>query len=141
MTNKQNSKITAALSIGIVFIILIVIVTIGIFTLPKKQTPSSTNKTAAARTAAVAITASGFVPAVVTVNKGTTITWTNDDSASHQVVANPYPNGKSLPSLRSEVLNNKQSYSFTATKKGSFGYHDQLNPTVNGTMEVTDSKE
>ncbi len=84
----------------------------------------------------VLITPQGFTPAEITVKPGTKVIWTNDDTAIHQIYANPHPTGKSLPSLKSAILNNKQTYEYTFTKTGTYGYHDQLNPTTNGTINV-----
>lgn len=86
--------------------------------------------------AEVRITKSGFKPSTLVVQEGTKIIWTNSDNARHQVVANPYPSGDDLPGLRSEILNNTQTYTYLTDKAGSFGYHDQLKPTVNGTIVI-----
>src|SRR6185437_12050418 len=86
--------------------------------------------------AVVNITNKGFEPATVVVHQGTTITWSNSDVSLHQVASNPFPKDDSLPSLKSEILNNNQTYQFTADKTGSFSYHDELRPTLNGTIVV-----
>ncbi len=86
--------------------------------------------------AQITISANGFEPATLVVKKGTRVVWVNKDAASHQLVANPYPSGDSLPGLKSEILNSDQTYEYTAGTKGTFGYHDQLNPTTNGTIDV-----
>lgn len=86
--------------------------------------------------AEVRITKDGFVPATLSVAPGTKVVWTNEDQALRQVVANPFPKGTDLPGLKSEILNNTQTYSYVAEKTGSFGYHDQLHPTVNGILVV-----
>jgi plastocyanin len=86
--------------------------------------------------AAVRITKTGFEPSTLSVKQGTKIVWTNTDSGLHQVVANPYPKGTDLTSLKSEILNNSQSYTYVANTTGNFGYHDQLQPTINGTLVV-----
>lgn len=86
--------------------------------------------------AEVRITKNGFVPATLSVKSGTKVVWTNIDSSLHQVAANPYPKATGLPSLRSEILNNAQSYTYVTSSTGNYGYHDQLNPTINGTLVV-----
>jgi len=87
-------------------------------------------------TAVVSITKDGFIPASLVVQKGTKIIWTNTDDNSHQIQANPHPTGDSLPSLKSEILNNTQTYEYTADTPGTYSYHDKLNPINNGTIEV-----
>jgi len=94
------------------------------------------NQQARPRVAEVRITASGFEPSTLVVEQGTKITWVNTDSRPHQVMANPYPKGSDLPNLKSEILNNAQTYSYFADRAGSFNYHDQINPTVNGTIVI-----
>lgn len=95
------------------------------------------SKTALAPVVAqITITKDGFIPAALSVEKGTKIVWTNTDSVQHQIQANPHPTGDSLPGLKSKVLNSNQTYEYTADTTGSFNYHDHLNPTANGTLEV-----
>jgi plastocyanin len=88
------------------------------------------------RVAAIAITANGFQPESIIVEKGTRVIWTNSDEKIHQVAANPHPTSEDLPSLVSEILNNDQVYEYTFDESGTFGYHDKLNPTINGVIEV-----
>lgn len=95
-----------------------------------------TNQPAPQRVATIRITAKGFMPATISVKTGTKIVWTNDDDALHQIAANPFPKGTDLPHLKSEILNNAQNYTYIASTSGSFGYHDQLHPTINGTIVV-----
>jgi plastocyanin len=89
-----------------------------------------------ARVAVVRITKAGFVPSTLSVKRGTKVTWTNTDGNLHQVASNPFPKDTGLVSLKSEILNNDQTYTYTATTTGTFGYHDQLAPTINGTIVV-----
>ncbi len=85
---------------------------------------------AAAATITVKITKSGFSPANSTIKGGDTVTWTNSDTVSHQVVAN---NG----SFASPVLAPGKTYSFKFNQAGKFPYHDALKPTLKGTITVT----
>jgi plastocyanin len=87
-------------------------------------------------TAVVRITDNGFEPTTISVKSGTKVTWINTTQALHQIASNPYPQNDDLPSLKSEILNHDQSYSYVAKTTGTFNYHDQLRPTVNGTLVV-----
>ena len=89
-----------------------------------------------ARIAVVRITKTGFEPATLSVKRGTKVVWTNADSGLHQVASNPYPRDNGLPGLKSQILNNNQTYEYTANKAGAFGYHDDRQPTLNGTLVV-----
>lgn len=90
------------------------------------------------RTAKVLITAKGFVPAALTVKKGDTVTWKNNDQSAHRVASNPHPEHTDLKGLFSGVLNENDTYSFTYDKVGTFNYHDELNPATNGSVIVKD---
>jgi len=124
--NQKNKQRLYAAAAAFVFALLVV----GIYQL------TTTNTGEAPRLATVRITASGFEPATLSVEKGTKITWVNDDSILHQIASNPFPSGTGLPGLKSQILNNDQAYTYVATTGGTFGYHDQLKPTINGTLVV-----
>ena len=85
---------------------------------------------ARALAANVTISAAGFVPATVTINQGDTVTWTNTDTATHQVVSNK-------AALSSPVLSTGQSYSFVFKDAGNFAYQDALNKRLKGNVTVT----
>ena len=77
----------------------------------------------------VSITKTAFSPMNATVSAGGRVTWTNSDTANHQVVAND-------GSFSSPVLAPKQSYSHTFASTGSNPYHDAIDPTLKGTVTV-----
>jgi len=83
-----------------------------------------------ATTKSVDITQAGFTPGRVTIDYGDTVTWTNKDSGNHQVLADQL----SFPT--SPVLAPNQTYSYTFTKSGSFGYRDALHTNRRGTVVV-----
>jgi plastocyanin len=87
------------------------------------------SSSAGAATIGVKITKSGFSPSSVTINFGDTVTWTNSDSANHQVVAD---NG----SFASPILKQGQTYSFTFKTSGRFPYHDAIKSTLRGVVRV-----
>src|SRR5215218_959468 len=78
----------------------------------------------------VDITQAGFTPKTVTIEFGDTVTWTNKDSSAHQVLADQ------LAFPTSPVLAQNQTYSYTFTKSGSFGYRDALYTNRRGTVVV-----
>jgi plastocyanin len=121
--------------------VLIIVVVIGIAWLAVSNKNKSKTASAAQRTAIVSISASGFSPATVTVKPGTKVTWVNTDSAknaSHRVKADPYPSGDSLPGLDSQVdMADGATYSYLFSTSGTFKYHDQVNPLLNGEVVVT----
>lgn len=79
--------------------------------------------------ATVQITASGFVPETIKIKQGESVTWVNTDTAPHQIAADPLPSHSKLPSLvTDQSLNQNESFTFTFDKKGTYTYHDPLNP-------------
>ncbi len=84
---------------------------------------------AQALAANVTITKAGFSPSTVTINQGESVTWTNSDTANHQIVS-----GKA--GLASPVLASGQSYSFTFNSPGNFPYKDALDKKLGGTVTV-----
>lgn len=84
---------------------------------------------ATARMQVVQIRNFAFVPAIVTVQPGTTVTWTNADEDPHSVVAND-------KGFRSRALDTGDSYSFTFTKAGDYGYFCSLHPHMTGKIIV-----
>jgi plastocyanin len=133
--SNRKRKFTVVLAGFAALIVAVVGITVLTSTDSDKKTADTVNKPAAP-IAEIRITDSGFVPATLSVKPGTKIIWTNTGQAMHQVVSNPYPKGSGLSSLKSGILNDAQTYSYVANAIGSFGYHDQLNPTINGTLVV-----
>lgn len=79
----------------------------------------------------VAIANFTFSPATITVKKGTTVTWTNQDTAPHTVTGT---NGG--PS--SGNLSQGQTYSFTFNTVGTFNYFCAIHPMMKAVVIVTE---
>jgi plastocyanin len=87
--------------------------------------------------ASVKVTGKDFLPGTLTIKRGTVVEWTSvDGSTTHIIAANPYPSHKELPGLVSPQLGQGAKYHYTFTKAGTYHYHDDLKPTVNGTIIV-----
>lgn len=82
-----------------------------------------------ATTVAVSIVKTGFAPAAVSIDVGDTVTWKNNDTITHQVVAN-------TGAFASPILGAGKSYSFTFKRSGTFRYHDALHVALKGTVTV-----
>jgi plastocyanin len=72
-------------------------------------------------TATVVISKAGIVPANVTIKQGDTVTWTNTDTVSHQIVVKNF--------TCTLTIQPAQQGSCTFTRSGKFNYSD---PTQNG---------
>ena len=79
---------------------------------------------------AVTIQNFAFIPASVTVPAGTTVTWTNQDSAPHQVASD-------TGAFSSITLGQGGKYSFTFTSPGTYPYHCSIHTFMKGTITVT----
>lgn len=66
----------------------------------------------------------------VTVKPGTTVIWTNNDTAPHTVTSD------SGNTLNSGTLSTGKSFSYTFTTEGTFAYHCTIHPNMNGTVVV-----
>lgn len=66
----------------------------------------------------------------ITVKPGTTVTWTNDDSAPHTVTGDNHQCG-------SQGFSQGQSYSYTFTQSGTYSYHCDYHPYMVGKIVVS----
>jgi amicyanin len=80
----------------------------------------------------IAIKNFAFSPATLTIKTGTTVTWTNQDGAPHQIASDP---GAPV-AFNSESLANGASYQFTFTQAGTYDYHCTIHPAMKGTIIV-----
>lgn len=79
----------------------------------------------------------GFLPAVLRIAKGTTVTFTNDDVEPLWVASNPHPTHTGYPELNSNgSLSQGEIFVFTFNRLGTWGYHNHLNASWQGTVIV-----
>ncbi|MEV0218600.1 cupredoxin family copper-binding protein [Streptomyces sp. NPDC050704] len=86
---------------------------------------------ASAATYRVAMKGYAFGPATLTVPVGSTVTWTNQDTAPHDVKTTSGP-----VSIHSPMLEKGQSWSFTFTTAGSYGYYCTVHPDMTARIMV-----
>ena len=86
------------------------------------STPSAASE-AGGSAAAVTIQNFAFTPQTLTVKAGTTVTWTNNDSAPHTVTsADGISTSASTTSLFNGSVNPGATFSYTFTKAGTYYY-------------------
>jgi plastocyanin len=135
----------------IVIIALLILVAIGVVAFQKSNKNSNTTNTTSTSTSSpspvaqpspaestqtsnsVTISNFAFSPANLTVKKGTTVTWTNQDSTAHTVTET---DGQKGPD--SSSLGNGKTYSFTFDTVGTFKYKCSIHPEMLGTVTVTE---
>lgn len=88
---------------------------------------STSTSPSAVDTNAINIQNFAFSPATITVKKGTTVTWTNNDSAPHQIKS---------ATFNSSQLNKGQTYSFTFNDTGTFDYSCAIHPSMLGKIII-----
>ena len=71
-----------------------------------------------------------FNPSTLNVKVGTTVTWINKDSVTHDVVSD-------TGVFNSGNLTNGMSYNYTFNQNGSFPYHCAIHPSMTGTIVVS----
>lgn len=107
------------------------------FTKGGYQAPSTQNQQAEKPTSSPVITNKitaknfAFNPKEITVNRGDTVTWTNEDAGQHQIASKP-----DGALFKSDLLNQGQSYSFTFNTAGEFDYLCLIHPSMTGKVIV-----
>ena len=89
------------------------------------KAPAATE--AAALTNDVAIKNFAFTPRELAVKKGTTVTWTNEDSTPHIIA---------FSDSESQQLGKGDTYSKKFDTVGTFEYHCSIHPSMQGTIVV-----
>ena len=82
------------------------------------------------------VTYKGFdvVQKHIKVKKGTTVTWTNEDSAKHDVT----PDTETADFKETELFGKGETKSITFNTVGTFSYHCSPHPYMKGIVEVTE---
>jgi len=69
-----------------------------------------------------------FTPSDLTVTAGTTVTWNQNDSASHTIVSDGL--------FTSPTLATGKTYSFKFEKAGEYSYYCSIHPSMKGKITV-----
>ncbi|MGW7531011.1 cupredoxin domain-containing protein [Amycolatopsis sp. NPDC054798] len=87
----------------------------------------------AAAGSAKAVEMSGykFSPAALTISAGDTVTWTNHDTAPHNVVVTDGPEKFTSPTMQTGG-----TFSHTFTKAGTYSYYCSIHPDMKATVTV-----
>ena len=72
-----------------------------------------------------------FAPPQITVQKGATVTWVNNNNMNHTVTNDLEGIGPSSSNIAPG-----KSYSYTFTNTGSYQYHCDIHPDMRGTIVV-----
>jgi plastocyanin len=86
---------------------------------------------AAAGPAEIAIQNFAFLPATLTVARGSTVTWVNRDEEPHNIVNVDQPRV-----FRSAAVDGGEKFSFTFSNPGTYKYICSIHPHMSGTVVV-----
>jgi amicyanin len=89
---------------------------------------------AAQQTINVEIMGYAYQPATLTISAGDTVTWTNHDTAPHNVVVTDGPEKFTSPNLQKG-----QTYSYTFSKSGTYSYYCSIHPDMKASVTVSGS--
>ena len=99
----------------------------------------SNNPKAVVPAATVVIKDGGFAPASITVKRGDTVVFQNQDSQAHWPASDLHPTHGIYPEFDPQTsIEPNKSWSFTFDKVGKWKYHDHLFPSVHGMVTVTE---
>ncbi len=94
-------------------------------------TPVITVTPATPGTFSVKINGFTFIPATITIPKGSTVIWTQEDSVAHTVTS------ASGMGFDSGPLNQGQTFKWNFNEAGTFGYICSIHPYMTGKVIVT----
>ncbi|OGH23505.1 MAG: hypothetical protein A2698_00570 [Candidatus Levybacteria bacterium RIFCSPHIGHO2_01_FULL_42_15] len=84
----------------------------------------------------ISVTKSGFEPTTATIKTGTKVTWVNNSGNAATVNSDDHPFHKLYPKLNLGEFTESSSVQMMFTEKGTYTYHDHLNPEREGTIVV-----
>lgn len=96
---------------------------------------SSSNNTNQPAAATITYSSSGFSPALTTVKAGDAVAFVNKDNTEIQVDSNPHPVHTDDTDLNVGPIEPGATKTVTVTKKGTFGFHNHLEPS--DTAQIT----
>ncbi len=99
---------------------------------PKDSTPTPTiSQPSGPGQASVILENFAFVPNNLVVAKGTTVTWTNRDSAQHSIVSD-----SGYATMNSPLFGKGEAFSVTFTEAGTYPYHCRIHPSMQARIIV-----
>lgn len=114
------------------------VITTGLLIAKMQQPTKVAQETTEVPTVAkVSMTDKAFAPSTTSVLVGSAVTFVNDGAAPHQPQSDPYPAADKYPDMNAkDAVAPSDSFTVVMDKVGTFTYHDKLNPTITGTIEV-----
>jgi len=101
---------------------------------PSSTTPETTQVPG---TTTVFIQNLAFNPASITIPKGTTVAWVNQDSADHVIINDAQGSIEQGELFTSNSLSKGVSFLYKFDTPGTYPYHCSIHPSMTGTVIVT----
>lgn len=106
-------------------------------TQPAQDEPVGDEEGATGETVSVSYTDSGFEPAEITIEAGTTVVFTNNSSNQMWVASDVHPTHQEFPEFdQLRVTGPSSTYEFTFNESGTYGYHNHAASQRVGTIIV-----
>jgi len=121
----------------LIVVLVTFIVVCGCTSNSPSSPPPATTQTQVPGATMVNIQNFAFNPASITVPKGTTVTWVNQDTANHQIVNDAQGSIAQGAIFTSNSLAKDARYSFTFDTPGTYPYHCSIHPSMKATVIVT----
>jgi plastocyanin len=114
----------------LIIIVVVLIILVGGYFIFSATTNQQQNQPVQSESlsASVSIKNFAFNPTPLTIKVGTTVIWTNNDSAPHQIKSDVF---------NSATLNNGQTFEFTFSVAGEYDYICSVHPSMKGKIIVT----
>lgn len=104
---------------------------------PSPQELFSASPTDQTQEVTVEINANGFSPDKITIKASGKVTWVNNDTQNHQVNSAVHPTHLVYPPLNTiGLLKPAEKKSLIFPDKGTYKYHNHLNPQLTGLVVV-----
>ncbi|KKS83628.1 MAG: hypothetical protein UV59_C0035G0010 [Candidatus Gottesmanbacteria bacterium GW2011_GWA1_43_11] len=78
-----------------------------------------------------------FAPKNLNINVGDTVIWYNASEDYLELASDPHPQHTDYPPLNLGIISPKESKQYTFSQSGTYGYHNHLKASANGTITVT----
>jgi plastocyanin len=114
----------------IVVLVALAVATVMVAGCTSSSNPSPGPVTSSASQNTVAIKDYAFSPSTLTIQKGTNVTWRNDDSVQHQITSDSQ-------AFSSPLFGTGGTYTYQFNTTGTFPYHCSIHPSMKGTVVVT----
>lgn len=127
----------------IIIVLTVIVLAVGGYLVFHKSTPATQSPAVATTTttdqnaaATITYTNDGFGSSNTVVKSGDLVAVTNTSSVDLQLESDPHPVHTDDTDLNVGTVASGKTVTFTVTKKGTFGYHNHLDPTQKGTITI-----